>query len=156
MNLYSLQRRRERYRIIYIWKVLEGLVPNVNMKINLSINFHARLGRKCQIPNVPNTKLAKSREASLSINGARLFNIMPKSVRNLTNVNLSTFKRALDRFLNCVPDEPQLPGYTAHRRASSNSLLAMISENRKSFGSFALDLENDEQVAGMATLPIDQ
>ena len=156
MNLYSLQRRRERYRIIYIWKVLEGLVPNVNMKINLSTNFHARLGRKCQIPNVPNTKLAKSREASLSINGARLFNIMPKSVRNLTNVNLSTFKCALDRFLNCVPDEPQLPGYTAHRRASSNSLLAMISENRKSFGSFALDLENDEQVAGMATLPIDQ
>ena len=27
LNLYSLQRRRERYIIIYNWKVLEGLVP---------------------------------------------------------------------------------------------------------------------------------
>ena len=155
MKLYSLQRRRERYRIIYIWKVLEGLVPNVNMKIKTSSNLHARNGRKCQIPNVPATSLAKTREASLPINGAKLFNIMPKSVRNLTNVSLDTFKRALDKFLNFVPDEPQIPGYTAQRRASSNSLIAMISENKKSFGSFVFDLENDGHIVGLA-LPSDQ
>ena len=28
-HLYSLQRRRERYCIMYIWKMLEGLVPNL-------------------------------------------------------------------------------------------------------------------------------
>ena len=27
LKLYSLQRRRERYIIIYVWKILEGLVP---------------------------------------------------------------------------------------------------------------------------------
>ena len=29
LNLYSLQRRRERYIIIYVRKILEGLVPNL-------------------------------------------------------------------------------------------------------------------------------
>ena len=29
LKLYSLQRRRERYRIIYVWKILEELVPNI-------------------------------------------------------------------------------------------------------------------------------
>ena len=29
LKLYSLQRRRERYIILYVWKILEGLVPNL-------------------------------------------------------------------------------------------------------------------------------
>ena len=29
LKLYSLQRRREIYIIIYVWKILEGLVPNL-------------------------------------------------------------------------------------------------------------------------------
>ena len=33
------------------------------------------------------------------------------------------FKLHLDRFLATVPDEPQVRGYTAMRRAESNSLL---------------------------------
>ena len=28
LGLFSLQRRRERYRIIYMWSIFEGLVPN--------------------------------------------------------------------------------------------------------------------------------
>ena len=28
LNIYSLERRRERYLIIYIWKILENIVPN--------------------------------------------------------------------------------------------------------------------------------
>ena len=30
LKLYSLQRRRERYGIIYVWKIIEGLVPNLS------------------------------------------------------------------------------------------------------------------------------
>ena len=29
LKLYSLQRRRERYIIIYVWKIFQGLVPNL-------------------------------------------------------------------------------------------------------------------------------
>ena len=122
-NMYSLQRRRERYRIIYIWKVIEGHVPNVNNKIN-SIH-HARLGRKCQLPKIPSGKLGKICEASLIFNGAQLFNVLPKPLRDMSGVSLDSFKRALDQFLNTVPDEPQIPGYTACRRADSNSITHM-------------------------------
>ena len=129
MKLYSLERRRERYHIIYIWKVLEGLVPNINYKIN-STN-HAQLGRKCTIHVVPRGRLHKIREASLPVNGAKLFNSLPKQIRDLTVIKLDSFKRALDNFLKTVPDHPQLPGYMKFRRAATNSLLHIIalSEN---------------------------
>ena len=32
LKMYSQQRRAERYRIIYTWKVLEGLLPNCGIK----------------------------------------------------------------------------------------------------------------------------
>ena len=124
MKLYSLQRRRERYRIIYTWKVLEGLDPNVNNKITSTT--HAR---KCSIPSVKNGRLSKIREASLPINGPRLFNLLPKLVCDTTGVKLPTFKAALDRYLSKVPDQPQLPRYTAYRHASSNSLIHMVHVN---------------------------
>ena len=31
LKLYSLQRRRDRYTIIYVWKILESIVPNLNI-----------------------------------------------------------------------------------------------------------------------------
>ena len=31
LKLYSLQRIRERYIIIYVWKILEGLAPNLSL-----------------------------------------------------------------------------------------------------------------------------
>ena len=122
--MYSLQRRRERYRIIYTWKILEGLVPNINNKI--TSKNHARLGRKCDIPSVKNGRLSKIREASLPFNGPQLFNLLPKHIRDLSGVKLTAFKAALDNYLRKVPDEPQLPGYTAYRHASSNSLIHMV------------------------------
>ena len=42
LKLYSLQRRRERYGIIYVWKMIEGLVPNLSDPITSQI---ARLRR---------------------------------------------------------------------------------------------------------------
>ena len=136
MKLYSLQRRRERYRIIYTWKVLEGLVPNVNNNKITSTN-HARFGRKCIVPSVKNGRLSNIRAASLPINGPRLFNLLPKHVRDITDAKLPTFKAALDSYLRKVPNEPQLPGYTAHRHASSNSLIHMVHVKPTSAGGCA-------------------
>ena len=33
LNLYSIQRRRDRYKIIYVWKILEEKVTNLNPSI---------------------------------------------------------------------------------------------------------------------------
>ena len=44
-KLYLIQRRRERYGIIYVWKIVEGLVPNLSDHITCS--FIYRRGRTC-------------------------------------------------------------------------------------------------------------
>ena len=127
-KLYSLQRRRERYRIIYMWKILEGLVPNVGANKIVS-RTSIRHGRVCEIPRISSnspTKVQTLLEGSFCINGGKLFNAIPKSMRNLTDVDVTTFKKKLDEFLSSIADEPQSPGYTARRRADSNSLIHMI------------------------------
>ena len=48
-NLYSLERRRERYRIIYVWKMLEGMVPNLSGNGKIIPKTSLRFGRTCYI-----------------------------------------------------------------------------------------------------------
>ena len=45
LNLYSIQRRRDIYQIIYVWKILEEKVTNLNPPI--VTNSSGRLGRLC-------------------------------------------------------------------------------------------------------------
>ena len=122
LKMYSLQRRRERYRIIYTWKILENLVPNINGKIESK--DHIRLGRVC-INKFSNSKSQKIRDGSVTIDGPRLFNSLPKHIRDLSGISLTKFKQSLDSYLANVADEPQIPHYTACRRANSNCLSEM-------------------------------
>ena len=128
-NLYSLQRRRERYRIIYTWKILENLVPNTG-NIGLQPHVTLRSGRCCRgqsvKPGVP-TALQSHRAATLGVHGAQLFNCLPRVVRDMTNCRVEDFKKALDKVLRKVPDEPLLPGYTMMRRRETNGVVDMIS-----------------------------
>ena len=45
LNLYSIQRRRDRYQIIYVWKILDEKITNLNPPI--VTNSSGRLGRLC-------------------------------------------------------------------------------------------------------------
>ena len=47
LGLFSLQRRRERYIIIHMWKVLHGLSPN---DLNITFGESGRLGIKAKLP----------------------------------------------------------------------------------------------------------
>ena len=111
-----------------MWKILEGLVPNVGANKIVS-RTSIRHGRVCEIPRILSnspTKVQTLLEGSFCINGGKLFNAIPKSIRNLTDVDVTTFKKKPDEFLSSIADEPQSPGYTARRRAYSNSLIHMI------------------------------
>ena len=118
--------------MIYVLRILEEQVPNIfsNSTANglIKAKYHCRRGRLCSIPPI-NTHSPRAvqrlREASLPVRGQRLFNTLPQELRNLTGCKVDSFKRSLDKFLRGVPDEPQIPGYTAQRRAESNSLLDM-------------------------------
>ena len=47
LKMNSEQRRIERYKIIYTWKVLQGYVPNCGIEAS---STEERLGRKCRVP----------------------------------------------------------------------------------------------------------
>ena len=51
LRLYSLQRRRDRYIVIYMWKILENLVPNLIPKVQIYTS--ERRGRLCYTQHVP-------------------------------------------------------------------------------------------------------
>ena len=52
LGLMSLQRRRERYIIIHVWKTLHELAPN---DIGIIFYVHIRLGTHCRIPPLKRT-----------------------------------------------------------------------------------------------------
>ena len=109
LRIYSQERRMERYRALYIWKILEGLSPNCGIQSSNS----DRRGREVLVPQIKGKGRYQSlREGSFQIQGARIFNSLPKSIRNKTKINIDEFKLALDTYLQKIPDEPNLPGYT--------------------------------------------
>ena len=130
MKMLSLQRRLEIYRIIYTWKVLEGLVPDCGITMKQE---GGRSGRKCEIPPM-NKKAKKSvqslREQTFQVNGPQLFNSIPAYVRNMTKCSIDEFKMKLDKFLESIPDEPNMrgltPGACNMEARASNSLVDQV------------------------------
>ena len=126
LRLFSIQRRHERYRIIYLWKIFEGIVPNpYPICLYVKSDVFSRLGRMCYVPSITNNMYKSLQLSSFSYHAATLFNCLPKSIRNTTGCGVVSFKNTLDQYLKTVPDEPQIPGYTNYRRAESNSIIDM-------------------------------
>ena len=131
LKQYSLERRAERYKIIYTWKILESLAPNPSTN-KLVTKYSERRGRSCVLPRLArqqtcSAKINTIRENSFCFQGPKLFNCLPKSIRNITNVTVDTFKHHLDKLLSTVPDQPGVPGYVGSRAAASNSILDQMS-----------------------------
>ena len=109
LQMLSQERRMERYRAIYVWKMIEGLVPNCGLEVTAS----ERRGREIMVPQSKGSQRIQSmRDRSFQVNGARIFNSLPKSVRNLTRTSIEDFKSKLDKYLETLPDEPKLTNYT--------------------------------------------
>ena len=109
LRIYSQERRLERYRIIYTWKILENLVPNCG----LTVSHSERRGRLVIVPPLKGSpSIRKLREQSFQVNGPKLFNCLPPSIRNISKVTIDEFKEQLDQFLANVPDEPNVDGLT--------------------------------------------
>ena len=126
LKLYSLERRRERYMAIYIWKIIVGLVPNLDGTRKVVVLHSDRRGRTCRVPPVTRTATAKIKrlqEDSLPVLGARLFNCLPRETRGY-NGSLESLKVKVDSYLRTVPDNPTLPHY--YQEAATNSLFNQV------------------------------
>ena len=111
LHLMLLQRRRERYIVIYVWKIIQGVAPH---DISLAWDFNARLGIKVHVP--PHRQNSRLKD-SMSIIGPRLWNTLPKN-RTLME-SLQTFKSSVKEFCGQFPDRPPIKGYPS----SKNSIL---------------------------------
>ena len=71
LNLYSLERRRDRYKVTYVWKIISNLAPNVEIaNASISTYNHIRRGRLCYVPPFNNRSRAAVRtlkEASFPV-----------------------------------------------------------------------------------------
>ena len=110
LKLYSLQRRRERYCIIYVWKIIEGLVPNFSKPIVCS--YSERRGRSCIISHVNLGRLWSLAYNSFRWRAIRLFNVMPKYIRCISSFSVVSFKNKLDCYLKNIVDLPGRPGFS--------------------------------------------
>ena len=126
LKLYSQERRRERYSIIFLWKISQGLVHGYAIPFTTS----GRRGRLAVPKNVNRNAPASVRraiEASLAVKGVNLFNLLPQYIRNINASNpaeVAMFKSTLDSFLRGVPDQPTIPGRP--RAAETNSLFHQL------------------------------
>jgi hypothetical protein len=136
LGLYSLQRRRERYQIIYLWSILEKQVPNIESDgeelIKVQSAPNSRLGRTIQTKPLKNTRFGNLRFNSLPFHGARLFNNLPKNVRNMTHCPKIAFKASIDTLLCTISDEPQILSCHLSSQVSSNSILHLTAADSTS------------------------
>ena len=109
LKMNSEQRRLERYRVIYTWKVVQGLVPNPGI---VEAKANEYLGRRCCLPKLNHRtrmSIPTLKNHSFQTNGPVLFNSLPKAIRNMKKCT-EEFKEELDIYLQKVPDQPKIDG----------------------------------------------
>lgn len=84
LNLFSLERRRERFMILYMFKIVIGLVPNPGLE--LDYNPHTKLRIKPKSPTTWPTWARKARNPIFFVSGPSLFNILPPELRELQDI----------------------------------------------------------------------
>ena len=121
--MYSLKRRRDRYKIIYAWQQIEGLKENImNLKTNKNkTNRMINNGNYIKKGTRTTRFLSKIHYSPLRTT-ERAFNSLPRKLRNKTGVKVDTFKRHLDRWMMQVPDLPKCNGYQKFIAANSNAI----------------------------------
>ena len=117
LQLMSLQRRRERYQIIYMWKLINGKVQN---DISVEWRYFGRRSIVIDIPRLPSSvaKINSVYDTSFKVYAAKLWNCIPKLIN--MELLLESFKSKLDNFLLDIPDRPPVAGYAT---ANKNRLL---------------------------------
>ena len=106
LKMNSVQRRIERYKIIYVWKSLEGIVPYCG--VTMAPEDDSK-GRTCKLRPLKPMERSK-RDDSFQISGPKLLNMLPKFLLEITKCGQEEFKEKLDEYLTLVSEEPKIGG----------------------------------------------
>ena len=108
LKTYSIQRRHEWYKVLYIYKIKEGIVPNISKTYGIKFTNNGRQGCRCEVPNYPlRGKALRARENSFALTASNLWNSLPRCLRDLSGKDLPHFKTKLDKVLTYYPDIPR-------------------------------------------------
>ena len=103
------------------------MVPNIDGTVGHKIKTrkHPRHGTQCVIQYPIKRNPAQSlQENTLTVLEPRLYNSLPKYLRDTESVKAEKFKFELDKFLALIPDEPNRPNYVT--ASGSNSILDQL------------------------------
>ena len=100
----------ERYRITYIWKSLNGLVPSLGLEW---LNSGSRQGWHLKYPKIvaPEGRFRTLHRNSIHWEGIQIFNSLPQEIILFTG-SKEAFKEKLDKYLDLIPDQPEVDGLT--------------------------------------------
>ena len=134
-QLYFLQRLRERYIIIYIWKITQHMVPNIDgtMGHKIKTRKHPRHGTQCVIQCPTNRNPAQSlQQNSITVFGPRLHNSLPKYLRDIESVKTEKYNLELDKFQkSSFLMSPKCPTICQHIRKEQHPRIANSSEGAR-------------------------
>ena len=118
LSLMSLQRRRERYILLHMWKILHGEVSN---DIRIEFVNKPRTGIKAKVPSIRSTSAAGNQslyDSSFAVMGPRLWNCLPIDISTIAV--FGQFKEKLTSLFMRIPDKPPTRGYSS---PNTNSVL---------------------------------
>ena len=129
LGIYSAERRRERFMILYAYRVIIGIInfqwfeaheENPGQGIKLIPKYNRRASKSTR----------RSRHSSFFYKGPQLYNLLPLELRQVEEIaephqsHVDDFKIKLDKFLTLIPDEPTVQ--ERGRPATTNSLICQI------------------------------
>ena len=100
LNLYSIQRRRDRYQINYLWEIIEKFVPNLHAPITCTYSEHR--GRSCAVWHFNVGRLGTLCYNSFRWRAIRMFNKLPKHIRMISSCSVDKLKSQLDKHLRNI------------------------------------------------------
>ena len=124
LKVYSQERRRERYQLIFIWKISQGMVSGYDLTFTSGLGRRGRVVIPKQVVKAAPSVVRNARERSLGVRGAQIFNLLPEKLRSMNSGHIEYFKNHLDVFLSSIPDQPTMTGLG--RAAETNSLLHQL------------------------------
>ena len=83
MQLMSLQRRRERYIILFVWKILHNVTPN---DVGMTFRNSTRNGTVAVVPFLSKGSSQRNQslyDSSIAVLGPRLWNTVPSTIKSL-------------------------------------------------------------------------
>ena len=94
--------------MIYVFKMFENLVSDCGITVthNRETRTVGAESWTCKPEGVSSIT-----ESTFQVQAAKLYNSLPKEVRNLTKCGVGEFKAQLDAYLSTLYDEPPSPGH---------------------------------------------